>query len=150
MADNEKTSDLVSKFDGTGNIDFWLKLVEAARVEKGWKEEDLVKRATLLLRGEAKTWFENGRLWEREDMDWKTFSNLIRQRFSRSVPRHVVLTNIGKLKLKPREDVRDFAARMMALAHQSEPAIDTVDMCGIIIVHSTLTLKRVRMPSKLC
>lgn len=124
MAENEKTSDLVPKFDDTGSVNFWLKLVEAARVEKSWKEEDLVKRACLLLRGEAKTCFEHGRLWEREDLDWEEFSNLIQQRFSRSVPRHVVSANIGKLRLKPREDIRDFADRMMALAHQSEPAID--------------------------
>jgi len=124
---------MLSNFDGTGNIDFWLSVVEAVKVERNWKDEDLVKRACLLLRGEAKLWFEHGRLWEKKDLTWDQFSTLIKQRFSRKVPRHVVTANIGKLKLKAKEDIRDFASRMSDLANQSEPKIDDSDMCGMLM-----------------
>ncbi len=131
--DGDYSAELVSKFDGTGNVDFWLAQVEAVKTEKRWEEADLVKRSSLLLRGEAKNWYENGRLWEKKDMTWTRFSTLIKQRFSRKSPRHVVSSSIGKLKLKPKEDVRDFAARMNALANQSDPAIDNTDMCGMLL-----------------
>lgn len=128
----DQDSDTISKFDGSGSVDFWLSMVEAAQVAKEWRNEDMVKRACLLLRGEAKNWFENGRLWEK-DLTWAQFKTLIEQRFSRKTPRHVVTANIGRLKLKPKEDIRDFAARMSALAHSSEPAIDATDMCGMLL-----------------
>lgn len=130
MADRD--SDTIPKFDGSGSVDFWLSMVEAAQVAHEWDDADMVKRSCLYLRGEAKSWFENGRLWEK-NLTWDQFKTLITQRFSRKTPRHVVTADIGRLKPKPKEDIRDFAARMSALAHTSEPAIDAVDMCGMLL-----------------
>ena len=131
MADRD-SSDMIAKFDGSGSVDFWLSLLEAVQVANEWEDGEMVKRASLLLRGEAKTWFEHGRLWEK-NLTWDQFKPLIKQRFSRKTPRHVVTASIGRLKLKQREDIRDFAARMSALANTSEPAIDTSDMCGMLL-----------------
>jgi len=128
----EEGPSTLPKFDGTGSVEFWLGLMQGVILERAWEAAQVVKRASLLLRGDAKTWYENARLYSRE-LTWDQFSALATQRFSRKNPRHVVSASIGRLKPKAREDIRDFAARMTALANQAEPAIDAADMCGMFL-----------------
>jgi hypothetical protein len=101
--------------------------------EKGVKDDDLVRRATIYLKGTAATWYRESGLWKDDDLKWEDFCSRITQRFDNKTPRHVVIMDIAKMKLKAKEDIRDFGGRITSAASRAEPEIDETDLCGMLL-----------------
>lgn len=121
------------KFDGTGSAEFWLETIHTLLEEKEIDANHQAKRAALYLKGAASTWYQESGLWKRDELTWEAFRTRVIQRFAHKTPRHVIISEIGKMKMNKSEDVREFGGRIHSEASKAEPAIDEVDLCGMFL-----------------
>jgi len=115
---------VVHDFDGTQDVERWIRLVERTSTEQGWEEERAAK-AAMLIKGEAFTYFEDNEL---DLKDWDDVKRAMIARFTTKQPRASVYAQLNLVKKGKRQDIRELADHIRKIARSSIEPIQESDL----------------------
>ena len=133
MADDKSDSDKIRipRFDGSTDVERWLKLVDSAAAIKKWDGDTKLTQATLRLDGSALQWAENSGATNLAS--WDLFTQALKLRYKVTLNDAAVRAELAKIKRTKGETIFQYSDRIQAVAIKAAEKLSETTLVQYLI-----------------
>lgn len=105
-------------YNGTGDLDSFLEMIDMLAIAKAWKPEQVVVQAIIRLRGPALSWARKSKL--KDATNWAAAQKSLQGRFGKKLSQAQALSQMSMLRRRSGETLQELADRMLDIASRSK------------------------------